>query len=183
MLLFSTAALANAIGAPLWAALARRVQPRLLLSLAMLLQVPLLVTMLGVHRPNVSLATTVVFLQGLSSSGSLIFISFNFMMSIKADVSHAAYRMGILEMIRQAVTWFITAYIFMASPSTQIGTELEPLPAAVYWLLIPICVLVVISTLVPGFLFLMAPGPYREDCLPSWDLQNAWKKRSFATGL
>lgn len=39
--------------------------------------------------------------------------------SIKADVSHAAYRMGILEMTRQAVTWFITAYIFLASPSTK----------------------------------------------------------------
>jgi hypothetical protein len=41
------------------------------------------------------------------------------MMSIKADVSHAAYRMGILEMTRQAVTWFITAYIFLASPSSK----------------------------------------------------------------
>lgn len=51
--------------------------------------------------------------------GSLIFITFNFMLSIKADVSHAAYRMGILEMTRQAVTWFITAYIFLASPSAK----------------------------------------------------------------
>lgn len=71
MLLFSTTALANAIGAPFWAALATKVQPRLLLAVAMLLQVPLLITMLTVHRPNVSLATIVVFLQGLSSSGSV----------------------------------------------------------------------------------------------------------------
>eukprot|EP00435_Cladocopium_sp_Y103_P030702 s1368_g7.t1 len=25
----------------------------------------------------------------------------------------------------------------------------------------------------------MAPGPYREDALPSWDMKNFWKKRSF----
>eukprot|EP00913_Durusdinium_trenchii_P032822 g30727.t1 len=179
MLLFSTTALANAIGAPFWAALATKVQPRLLLAVAMLLQVPLLITMLTVHRPNVSLATIVVFLQGLSSSGSLIFICFNFMLSIKADVSHAAYRMGILEMVRQAVTWFITAYVFLVSPSTQVGSKEEPLPAAVYWLLVPICVAVVLTTIIPGFLFLLAPGPYRDDCLPSWDLKNFWKKRSF----
>ena len=39
-------------------------------------------------------------------------------------MSHAAYRMGILEMTRQAVTWFITAYIFLASPSTKDGTAM-----------------------------------------------------------
>ena len=61
-----------------------------------------------------------------AAPGSLIFICFNFMMSIKADVSHAAYRMGILEMTRQAVTWFITAYIFMASPSAKDGTMGNP---------------------------------------------------------
>ena len=83
-------------------------------------QVPFLTTMLCVHRPNLSLAISLVFLQGLASSGSLIFICFNFMMSIKADVSHAAYRMGILEMTRQAVTWFITAYIFLGSPSAKV---------------------------------------------------------------
>jgi len=43
----------------------------------------------------------------------------------QADVSHAAYRMGILEMTRQAVTWFITAYIFLASPSTKDGTGMK----------------------------------------------------------
>ncbi|CAL1154275.1 unnamed protein product, partial [Cladocopium goreaui] len=179
MLLFSINALAGAVGAPIWACLARVVQPRQLLAVAMLLQVPFLTTMLCVHRPNVSLAATVVFLQSMTSSGSLIFVSFNFMMSIKADVSHAAYRMGILEMTRQAVTWFITAYIFLASPSSKAGTAAEPLPPAVYWLLLPTTGLVVLATMVPGFLFCMAPGPYREDALPSWDMKNFWKKRSF----
>eukprot|EP00435_Cladocopium_sp_Y103_P069428 s503_g33.t1 len=127
----------SAVGAPIWACLARVVQPRQLLAVAMLLQVPFLTTMLCVHHPNVSLAAAVVFLQSMTSSGSLIFVSFNFMMSIKADVSHAAYRMGILEMTRQAVTWFITAYIFLASPSSKAGTAEEPLPPAVYWLLLP----------------------------------------------
>ncbi|CAJ1418441.1 unnamed protein product [Effrenium voratum] len=179
MLLFSVSALSSAMGAPLWACLARRLQPRKLLSAALLLQVPILCLMLLVHRPDVSLAVFVVFLQGLASSGSLIFIAFNFMMSIKADVSHAAYRMGMLEMVRYAVTWLITAYIFLASPSAREGTKEEPLPAIVYWLLGPVAVLLVAATLVPGVLFLMAPGPYREDWLPSWGLQHLWKKKSF----
>ncbi|CAL1160984.1 unnamed protein product [Cladocopium goreaui] len=179
MLLFSINALAGAVGAPIWACLARVAQPRHLLAAAMLLQVPFLTTMLCVRHPDVSLATTLVFLQGLASSGSLMFVSFNFMMSIKADVSHAAYRMGILEMTRQAVTWFITAYIFLASPSTKEGTASEPLPPTVYWLLLPTAAVVVLATLIPGVLFWMAPGPYREDALPSWDMKNFWKKRSF----
>ena len=32
---------------------------------------------------------------------------------------------------------------------------------------------VVLATMVPGVLFCMAPGPYREDGLPSWD---SWRK-------
>jgi len=179
MLLFSINSIAGAIGAPIWASLAKRAQPRHLLAAGMLLQVPFLTYMLCVHRPNLSLAITLVFFQGLASSGSLIFICFNFMMSIKADVSHAAYRMGILEMTRQAVTWFVTAYIFMASPSAKEGTAGEPLPPAVYWLLLPATAVVVLATMVPGVLFCMAPGPYREDGLPSWEFKNFWKKGSF----
>ena len=29
--------------------------------------------------------------------------------------------------------------------------------------------MVVLATLIPGVLFWMAPGPYREDALPSWE--------------
>ena len=34
---------------------------------------------------------------------------------------------------------------------------------------------VVLATLIPGVLFCMAPGPYREDVMPSWDAGNANK--------
>lgn len=59
------------------------------------------------------------------------------------------------------------------------GTEEDPLPAAVYWLLMPVCILLVLVTLLPGLFFLAAPGPYRDDRLVSWDLKNFFKKRSF----
>ena len=179
MLLFSTNALSTAIGAPLWAWAATRVQPRKLLAAAMLLQVPVLLAMLVVHKPNVSLATALVFLQGLFSSSSLLFVAFNFMLSIKADISHAAKRMGILEMVRNAVTWLITGYIFLTSPSTEIGSKEQPLPASVILLLTPIAFVTFLTTLVPGALFLFAPGPYREDRLPGWELKLFWKRRTF----
>lgn len=126
---------------------------------------------------------------------------------------------NMLSQVRQAVTWFITAYVFLVSPSTQavqrralsnafsasardrkrqrlwvgcffwyvglcwanmfswlaagrhlkkhtsvphvqenraqhkvsqVGSKEEPLPAAVYWLLVPICVAVVLTTIIPG---------------------------------
>ena len=179
MLLFSTNALATILGAPLWTWAAVWIQPRRLLAAAMLLQVPILLTMLVVHRPDVSLATALVFLQGLFSSGSLLFVAFNFMLSIKADISHAAKRMGILEMVRYAVTWLITGYIFLTSPSTQIGSKEEPLPASVILLLTPVAFVTFLTTLVPGALFLAAPGPYREDRLPGWELGLFWKRRTF----
>ena len=179
MLLFSTNALATTLGAPLWTFAASWIQPRKLLAAAMLLQVPILLTMLVVHRPNVSLATSLVFLQGVFSSGSLLFVAFNFMLSIKADISHAAKRMGILEMVRNAVTWLITGYIFLTSPSTQIGSKEQPLPPSVILLLTPVAFVTFLATLVPGALFLAAPGPYREDRLPGWELNLFWKRRTF----
>ncbi|CAE7722647.1 mok14, partial [Symbiodinium sp. CCMP2456] len=179
MLLFSTNALSTALGAPLWTFAACWIQPRRLLAAAMLFQVPVLLTMLAVHRPNVSLATSVVFLQGLFSSGSLLFVAFNFMLSIKADISHAAKRMGILEMVRNAVTWLITGYIFLTSPSTQVGSEEQPLPPSVILLLTPLALVTFLATVVPGALFLAAPGPYRDDRLPGWELNLFCKRRTF----
>ena len=44
-------------------------------SIWLLAKAPMLTTMALVHQPNVSLAILVVFLQGVASSSSLIFIS------------------------------------------------------------------------------------------------------------
>ncbi|CAE8596344.1 unnamed protein product [Polarella glacialis] len=179
MLLFSVNALSGAIGAPIWALLARRVQPRRLLAAALLLQIPLLLTAIPIRQPTVSLAVALIFLQGLAGSGSLMFICFNFMMSIKADMSHAALRMGFLEMLRYCVTWLLTSYVFVASPSTVVGTAEAPLPAKVYWLLAPVAAVALCTTLVPGVLCLFAPGPYREDRFPGWDFHLLGKRKVF----
>ncbi|CAE8742434.1 unnamed protein product [Polarella glacialis] len=179
MLLFSVNALSGAIGAPIWALLARRVQPRRLLAAALLLQIPLLLTAIPIRQPTVSLAVALIFLQGLAGSGSLMFICFNFMMSIKADMSHAALRMGFLEMLRYCVTWLLTSYVFVASPSTVVGTAEAPLPAKVYWLLAPVADVALCTTLVPGVLCLFAPGPYREDRFPGWDFHLLGKRKVF----
>ncbi|CAE7220120.1 Amy1 [Symbiodinium pilosum] len=82
-------------------------------------------------------------------------------------------------MVRYAVTWLITGYIFLTSPSTQIGSKEEPLPASVILLLTPVAFVTFLTTLVPGALFLAAPGPYREDRLPGWELGLFWKRRTF----
>ena len=80
----------------------------------------------------------------LSSSGSLLFIVFNFMLSIQADISKAAVRMGVLEVGRYCVTWLLTAYVFFASPSSVSGTEERPLPFSVLLLLLPLALLILV---------------------------------------
>ncbi|CAE8642405.1 unnamed protein product [Polarella glacialis] len=178
MLLFAVNSLAFAVSAPMWAALSRRMQPRQLMSASLLLQIPLLATFLPI-KPNLALAIVLVAANGIVSSASTLFLVFNFMMSIKADMSNYALRMGALEMVRYVVSWSLTGYIFLASPSSNSGTAAQPLPAEVKLLLLPIALLMVLMTTIPGILLSFAPGPYHRDRFPGWDLELFWRKRSF----
>jgi len=170
--------LASCLGVPLWGTLTMYVQPRRLLSASLLLQAPLVVAVLPI-QPTAFLALALVCVQGLVSSGSLLFIVFNFMVTIRADMCQAALRMGILEMLRSSINWLLAWYIFVASPTSIQGTAERPLPVAVTWCLLPIVVLLICMAVLPGLLLPFAPGPYREDRLPGWELALAGKRRSF----
>ncbi|CAE7764530.1 mok11 [Symbiodinium sp. CCMP2592] len=101
------------------------------------------------------------------------------MMSIKADMSNYAIRLGILEMLRYVVNWLLSGYVFLASPSSLRGTKQQPLPTGFALLMLPIALLMLLLTLIPGVLLLFAPGPYREDRFPGWNLELLFKRRSF----
>lgn len=178
MLLFAINALAFSVAAPFWAVLSRYFQPRRIMAVSLLLQVPLLLTLWPMY-PSFELACLLVFAHGLVTASSFLFLVFNFMMSIKADMSNYAIRLGILEMLRYVVNWLLSGYVFLASPSSLRGTKQQPLPTGFALLLLPIAFLMLLLTLIPGVLLLFAPGPYREDRFPGWNLELLFKRRSF----
>ncbi|CAE7230916.1 mok11 [Symbiodinium natans] len=178
MLLFAINALAFSVAAPFWAVLSRFFQPRRIMAVSLLLQVPLLLTLWPMY-PSFELACLLVFAHGLVTASSFLFLVFNFMMSIKADMSNYAIRLGTLEMLRYVVNWLLSGYIFLASPSSLRGTKQQPIPTKFALLLLPIGLLMLLLTLIPGVLLLFAPGPYREDRFPGWNLELLFKRRSF----
>mmetsp|Transcript_95043 Transcript_95043/g.307598 ORF Transcript_95043/g.307598 Transcript_95043/m.307598 type:complete len:1209 (-) Transcript_95043:421-4047(-) len=176
--LFSINALGMAIGAPIWAGLCIYVAPRTLLAASLLLQVPLNLVIL-LMAPQMTSAMLVMFLYGLVSSSGLLFIVFNFMLSVSPDMSNAAVRMGFLEVCRYVVMWLTSAFVFFVQPTSQAGSAATPLPPSVLASLSPMVIVSVIFNLVPGLLLLAAPGPYRDDRFPRWDFRNAGKNLSF----
>ncbi len=178
MALFGINALAFAVSAPMWAALCRYAEPRRVMAICLLLQVPLLITIFPVY-PRIEMALLLVFLHGMVTSGSFLFLVFNFMMSIKADMSEYAVRLGALEMMRYVVTWLLTGYIFVASPSSKMGTKEQPIPTSISLLLLPVGLIMILLTAIPGGLLFFAPGPYRGDRFPAWNLDLIYQKRSF----
>ena len=178
MALFGINALAFAVSAPMWAALCRYIEPRRVMAICLLLQVPLLITIFPVY-PRIEMALLLVFLHGMVTSGSFLFLVFNFMMSIKADMSEYAVRLGALEMMRYVVTWLLTGYIFVASPSSKMGTKEQPIPTSISLLLLPVGLIMILLTAIPGGLLFFAPGPYRGDRFPAWNLDLIYQKRSF----
>ncbi|CAJ1433563.1 unnamed protein product [Effrenium voratum] len=178
MALFAINALAFAVSAPLWAALSRYIEPRKVMAISLMLQVPLLLTLWPMY-PSIELACLLVFAHGMVTSSSFLFLVFNFMMSIKADMANYAVRLGALEMLRYGVTWLLSGYIFLASPSSLRGTKEQPLPTQFAFLLLPIGLVMFLLTAIPGALLLFAPGPYRDDRFPGWDLDLFFKRRSF----
>ena len=178
MVLFGLKALGFAIAAPFWAALSRYMEPRKVMALCLMLQVPVLITLWPFY-PNLEMALFLVFIQGILASGSFLFLVFNFMMSIKADMTHYAVRLGALEMLRYVVNWLSTGYIFLASPTSLHGTKAAPLTIDFTFLLLPVGLLMILLTTGPAVLLLFAPGPYRNDRLPGWNLEMFHCKKSF----
>ncbi|CAK0867767.1 unnamed protein product [Prorocentrum cordatum] len=178
LVLFCTNALAMCIGLPWWAWLCKKTEPRWALAGAMLGQLLLLVGFLPVP-PNVYGAVALMFLHGFIAGASMLFVVFNFMMSIRADVSQAALRMGRMETVRYCVSWLATAFVYLASPDGVPGTKEDPLPARVLLLAAPLGIGVAFSAGAAGALCLFAPRPYREDRFPAWDLGLIFHKRSF----
>eukprot|EP00929_Paragymnodinium_shiwhaense_P027907 TRINITY_DN16274_c0_g3_i1.p1 TRINITY_DN16274_c0_g3~~TRINITY_DN16274_c0_g3_i1.p1 ORF type:complete len:2002 (+),score=497.55 TRINITY_DN16274_c0_g3_i1:86-6091(+) len=178
MLLFMVAGSASVIGTPLLAALCIRMQPRRVLCLCMVVQLSI-VPALFMKSPSINMAICLVFLQGLAGSSSLLLIAFNYMMSIKADISHAAMRFGYQEMLRNLVSWICTGYIFFVCPTSIGGTETDVLPTEVSLVLLPLAFGLLFFTVLPGVLFFFAPGPYRDDRFPGWDFGLLLQKPSF----
>jgi len=177
MIFFLANSIATCIFAPIWATLAKRHQPRHLLAASFLLNLPIVLTLVPTE-PNVLFALLLVFLQGAASSGLFLFVCFNFMLSVKPDMTESALRMGMLEAMRAFVNWILFAYVLLASPSSVAGTKENPLPIELSWRLLPLAVLVLIFSIAPGLLCLWAPGPYRDDRAPTEGVGRVWSRRS-----
>ncbi|CAK0816916.1 unnamed protein product [Prorocentrum cordatum] len=182
VMLFVTFSLSMAIGGPIWAQLARTQQPRKLLAAGFLLQLPFILTILPA-KPTVVSSLVLVFSSGLVSSCGLLFVVMNFMMSITGDLTQAALRMGNIEMARYCASWLAAAYVFLASPSSIEGTETVAMPIKIALVMLPLAMAVAGLMAVPGGLLLHAPGPYRDDMLPGWDLGKLGNRRRLSCGL
>jgi hypothetical protein len=121
-----------------------------------------------------------MFCKGFVSSGSLLFLCFSFMLNLKTDLSFAAIRMGGIEMIRYLLTYMPVVYVLVVAPTNEKGSITNPVPIAILWLLSPIFVLVALFTLVPAILlFFYAPGSYRDDRFPGWEMKLIFKRKTF----
>lgn len=179
MLLFMVSSLAFAVSMPVWTVLCQHCEPRKVMAANLLLRAPVALVFLAPIKPHVIFAMFMMFLNGVVSSGSFLLMVFNFMMTINADQSRVAIRMGVLEIARYATTWVMTAYIMYCSPTSVSGTQEDPYPWAARVLMAPMASIILLFCLVPGLLLLFAPGPYRDDRFPGWDLQLLWKKKSY----
>jgi glycogen synthase/glycosidase len=177
-LLFSMQGLGFSIGVVIWAALSKRFPPRILLGTNMLLRIPLLVGIAPV-QPTVGGAVLLSLAGGFVVSGSLLFIVFNFMMSIVSDFAEIAIRMGMLEMCRYMIQWLVMAYMFGISPSSIQGVKGEPITSKLTFALLPLAFIGFFVDLVPGVLLFFSPGPYRDDRFPGWEVGGILKKKSF----
>lgn len=192
--------LAYLLGPPSWAALTKYIEPRKVLGGNLLLQFLFLPMVLiissqtictelslsdgiactGSYGGSLTVGMLIVFLKCFVSSCALVFLSLSFMMSIKADMSYAAIRMGIIEAARYTLTFLPVGYILLVSPTNLTGTREHPVPISIFLVLMPIILLIAIITLVPGvFLFFWGPGPYRDDRFPGWEARLVFKRKSF----
>jgi alpha-amylase len=128
-------------------------------------------------QPSAEFALFLVFIVGVINSGGLLFVVYNFMMTIEADLSKVALRIGVLEMCRYAVSWGLSAYVLLCTPSSIKPEDNHLLTTTI--LLLPIGIIVILCTVIPGVLILFAPGPYRDDRMPNWDFGLIFKKPSF----
>eukprot|EP00929_Paragymnodinium_shiwhaense_P031722 TRINITY_DN17710_c0_g3_i1.p1 TRINITY_DN17710_c0_g3~~TRINITY_DN17710_c0_g3_i1.p1 ORF type:complete len:1937 (-),score=531.64 TRINITY_DN17710_c0_g3_i1:89-5899(-) len=178
-LLFSVSGLASAIGPIIWTTLTFHCEPRKILACILVAQLPIIICTMSASG-GVGSAMVVVFLQSLLASSGLLFVIFNFMMSIKADMAASAMRMGTLELVRQCVTWGFVGFIFLTGPSSVENEKgSEGIPAMVIIMLLPATLLLLLTTAMPGCLLWFAPGPYRDDRCPGWDLGLFGKQKSF----
>eukprot|EP00928_Gymnodinium_smaydae_P042244 TRINITY_DN2846_c0_g1_i1.p1 TRINITY_DN2846_c0_g1~~TRINITY_DN2846_c0_g1_i1.p1 ORF type:complete len:1089 (-),score=180.98 TRINITY_DN2846_c0_g1_i1:31-3297(-) len=142
------------------------------------MRIPLLLAIAPL-QPSVERAMLLSVVAGFVSSGSLLFIVFNFMMTIVADFAEIAIRMGALEMGRYVMQWLIMAYTFYVDPSSIQGTKATPITFDLTSAVLPLAAFAFVMDLVPGFLLFFAPGPYRDDRFPNWAIGMIWKRKSF----
>eukprot|EP00928_Gymnodinium_smaydae_P032037 TRINITY_DN2331_c0_g1_i3.p1 TRINITY_DN2331_c0_g1~~TRINITY_DN2331_c0_g1_i3.p1 ORF type:complete len:1707 (-),score=196.17 TRINITY_DN2331_c0_g1_i3:149-5269(-) len=179
MVFFSVDALAYAFGLPFWALLVRYCEPRKVMGANMMLKLPILLCLLAPADPNEFIGIAIVFVNGFVAAGSLLFITFNFMMTINADMTRTALRMGALQMCTYLTVQVLTAYVWFSNPDSIGGSVNNVLPWEVKRVFIPLIILIGFLTFIPGIFMLFAPGPYRDDRFPGWDLSLIFKRKSF----
>jgi len=178
MILFTVNAGGTALGTVFWAHLTKFVEPRKVMSASLLLQAPLNLAIL-LMKPHFASAIVVIFLYGFVSATGLLFVVFNFLLSVHPDMSRAAIRMGFLEVCRYVVMWLSSSYVFVVSPTSQAGSSEQPLPTSELVSLSPMVIVSVVFALIPGLLLLAAPGAYRDDRFPGWDFSNPGNNLSY----
>lgn len=178
MVLFSWHSAGYAMGAPIWAILCMYLPPRVVMGTNMAMRCVFLLTIFPIN-PSVTAAIYLSIANGFVSAGGILFVVFNFMLSIRADFTQIAIRLGALEMGRYCIQWFVMAFVFIANPTAIGGNRDNAITWELSRAMLPLVIFSVLTIPIPAVLLFFAPGPYREDRLPDWDFMVVFKKPSF----
>lgn len=158
-----------------WTKLSMVLEPNRVMALAVVLRIPLLflstiTTHLHESLETVGSRVLLFCLLSFLAGADQIFVFYNFMGAAVGDIAKLALRMGMCNGILGATSYFGQIAI------TYAVSTLPSLPES-FGGATPLSYFGLLADVLFAVFYICAPAPYREFCLPEWDLQAMWKHR------
>jgi len=178
---FVVHSLGSAVGSAFWYMVSRVLPPRTVLMIALLLEPPLL---MGIYVSSLSdwslfeegrsLLLGSMFFHGASSASAVLFVVFNFMMTL-AELRESAMIVGVLDTVKLLVTLALTGYVFSVM---TIDVRIGQAPTIYIFAVVPLLIIVVVRSL-SACPLVFAPRGYRDEVLPDLGLMHLGLLQAF----
>jgi len=173
--------LGASVGSAVWSMMCKLVPPRTLLITVLCLEPPLLLFMyvsaaseLSLQSDGRSCLLTAMCLHGALSSSAVLFVVFNFMMTV-TELREITVITSALDSARVLVTLLISVYIFSVSTDSFQSSTVVVAPLVFF----------VMGRTLLAWPLLYAPRAYREERMPNLGLrlsellQSLWQHRAY----
>mmetsp|Transcript_30152 Transcript_30152/g.55021 ORF Transcript_30152/g.55021 Transcript_30152/m.55021 type:complete len:528 (+) Transcript_30152:1-1584(+) len=171
---FVVHSLGSAMGSAFWYFISRRLAPRSVLMIALLLEPPLLMAMYlsslsqwSLFEEGRLLLLGCMFCHGASSASTVLFVVFNFMMTL-AELRESAIIVAVLDSVKLFVTLALTVYVFSVM---TIDVRIGQAPTIYIFAVVPLLIIVTLRSL-SACPLVFAPRGYRDEVLPDLGLLN-----------